>query len=82
MRYLTLDDTRLLIVNFGTELNLPSIATPLAAPPSGTRWRTLWSSESPRYGRPATPEVFTSAGMRVSGESAVLLWPHPIEKET
>jgi len=72
-------DTRILVVNFDVALFLPSIATPLAAPPAGTRWGVLWASESPRYGGNATPAVDTPEGWRLPGEAAVVLHPIPLE---
>ena len=43
-------DDRLLLVNLGAQLELPSLAEPLLAAPSGRRWSLLWSSEGARYG--------------------------------
>jgi maltooligosyltrehalose trehalohydrolase len=74
-------DTRLLIVNLDRDLRFESIAHPLVAPPEGTRWATLWSSEDPAYGGSGTPELDTSDGWRIPGESAVLLIPHPITQD-
>jgi maltooligosyltrehalose trehalohydrolase len=76
LRFLAADGaTRLLIVNFGRDLNRGSISQPLVAPPSGTRWNMLWSSEDPRYGGTGTPEIDTPQGWRIPGETAVLLSP-------
>ena len=68
-------DTRLLIFNFGRSLVLPSVSQPLIAPPSGHRWAILWSSEDPLYGGSGTPELETSDGWQIPGESAVVLVP-------
>jgi maltooligosyltrehalose trehalohydrolase len=44
------NDDRLLVINLG-ERQVPEPASePLLAPPSGCRWETLWTSDSPRYG--------------------------------
>lgn len=76
LRYFPFDmDTRLLIVNFGSELRLRSIPQPLVAPPAGARWTTLWSSEDPAYGGNGTPELDTSEGWRIPGEAAIVLAP-------
>src|SRR5207249_3824305 len=53
---------RLLVVNLGLDLELAAAPEPLLAPPEGTRWRVLWSSEDPRYGGggvlpPETPQA-------------------------
>ncbi len=67
--------TRLLIVNFGIDRRLASIAQPLVAPPAGCRWVLEWSSEDPRYGGNGAAEPETSEGWRIPGEAAVLLKP-------
>jgi maltooligosyltrehalose trehalohydrolase len=48
------DDDRLLLVNFGQRQVLQPASEPLLAPPSGHKWETLWTSESPRYGGTTT----------------------------
>jgi maltooligosyltrehalose trehalohydrolase len=40
---------RLLLVNLGRELRLRPAPEPLLAPPEGTHWEILWSSDNPRY---------------------------------
>jgi maltooligosyltrehalose trehalohydrolase len=68
-------DTRLLVVNFGPDLWLASLSHPLAAPPRGLRWKTLWSSDDPRYGGSGSYELDAPDGWRIPGEAAVLLYP-------
>jgi maltooligosyltrehalose trehalohydrolase len=69
-------EPRLLLVNLGIDLTLGGIAEPLLAPPEGTRWRILWSTEDPRYGGTGTPEPDDDErGWRVIGHAAVLLAP-------
>jgi maltooligosyltrehalose trehalohydrolase len=76
LRFLSADGaTRLMIVNFGRDLRRDSISQPLIAPPSRTRWSTLWSSEDPRYGGMGSPAVDTPHGWRIPGETAVVLHP-------
>jgi maltooligosyltrehalose trehalohydrolase len=41
---------RLLIVNLQTELMPNPIPEPLLAPPFGSRWDLVWSSDEPKYG--------------------------------
>jgi maltooligosyltrehalose trehalohydrolase len=74
-------ETRLLIVNLDRDLHFESIAHPLIAPPEGTRWAALWSSEDPAYGGSGTPELDTPDGWRIPGESAVLLIPQPCTQD-
>ena len=70
-------EVRLLVVNFGRELRLESVAHPLIAPPDASRWVTLWSSADPRYGGAGTADVDTPQGWRIPGEAAILL--HPVQ---
>ena len=71
---------RLLIVNFGTDLNLDPAPEPLLAPPDNARWNTLWSSEAARYGGSGTPELDTEDNWRMPGHAAVALVPVPYEE--
>jgi maltooligosyltrehalose trehalohydrolase len=66
---------RILIVNFGRDLHLYPAPEPLLAPPEGTRWETLWSSEEPRYGGTGTPSLETDEGWRIPGHAACALVP-------
>ncbi len=50
-------DDRLLCVNLGRTVHLDPAPEPLLAPPAGSRWRILWSSEAPEYGGMGTPPV-------------------------
>ena len=68
-------DDRLLVVNFGSDLNLNPAPEPLLAPPAGMVWRTLWSSEEFRYGGTGTPRLETKNNWCIPGESAVALAP-------
>jgi maltooligosyltrehalose trehalohydrolase len=68
-------DERLLIVNLGRELDYAPPSEPLLAPPVGTRWVLLWSSEAPAYGGRGSPEVEGGHGWVLPGPCAVLLGP-------
>jgi maltooligosyltrehalose trehalohydrolase len=49
LRYLGGEDNdRLLLVNLDPDLQLRGMAEPLLAPPEGSAWNILWSSEDPR----------------------------------
>ncbi len=67
-------DDRLLLVNFGIDLNLSPAPEPLLAPPSGCEWVTLWSSEDPKYGGTGTAAVEAGA-WRIPGHAAIVLKP-------
>jgi maltooligosyltrehalose trehalohydrolase len=66
---------RLLLVNLGRDLHLDPAPEPLLAPPEGSVWSILWSSESPEYGGRGQPPVETREGWRIPGESAIVLAP-------
>jgi maltooligosyltrehalose trehalohydrolase len=72
-------EERLLIVNLGRDLDLPSPAEPLLAPPAEpghTCWRVLWSSEDPLYGGSGCAEPESEeTGWKIPGAAAVLLSP-------
>jgi maltooligosyltrehalose trehalohydrolase len=75
------DDDRLLIVNLGIDLALPSIPDPLSAPPAGKEWRLLWSSEAPAYGGHGTPAPLSAFGWFVPGHAAIVLTPDDKEPD-
>jgi maltooligosyltrehalose trehalohydrolase len=72
---------RLLIVNLGAGLDIPSPSEPLLSPPqnpSHSCWRILWSSEDPRYGGYGCGEPDSAdSGWHIPGSAAVLLKPIP-----
>ncbi len=69
-------DDRLLVVNFGSRLHAAPIAEPLVAPPRGRAWKTVFSTESPKYGGWGTPPLETiDDGWWIPAECAVLLIP-------
>jgi maltooligosyltrehalose trehalohydrolase len=70
---------RLLIVNLGSGLDLPSPSQPLLSPPQDhSYWRILWSSEDPRYGGYGCGEPESAdTGWHIPGFAAVLLKPIP-----
>jgi maltooligosyltrehalose trehalohydrolase len=69
------DDDRLLVVNFGRDLNLNPAPEPLLAPPAGKVWQTIWSSEEYAYGGTGTPRLETKNNWSLPGETAVALAP-------
>lgn len=69
----TAEQDRLVIVNLGNTLKLPSIADPLVAPPPRGHWVTIWSSDSPAYGGGGVTEVETPEGWRIPAESTTVL---------
>jgi maltooligosyltrehalose trehalohydrolase len=71
---------RLLLVNFGVDLQLDPAPDPLLAPPADHRWSLVFSTEEPEYGGTGTPPPDTEReGWFVPGRSAVLLKPVPAD---
>jgi maltooligosyltrehalose trehalohydrolase len=64
---------RLLLVNLGPDVRLDPASEPLLAPPRGSAWPLLWSSEEPRYGGRGTAPVVTESGWSLPGHAAVVL---------
>lgn len=76
LRYFGVEgDDRLLIINFGPDLNLNPAPEPLLAPPAGRVWKIIWSSEDYRYGGTGTPPLETKNNWCLPGETAVALAP-------
>jgi len=69
------NDDRLLIVNFGESKTLKPAPEPLLAPPSGYRWKTLWTTESPRYGGTGSIAVATQEQWFLPAECTFALRP-------
>jgi maltooligosyltrehalose trehalohydrolase len=76
LRYFSKEnDDRLLVINLG-ERQVPEPASePLLAPPSGCRWETLWTSDSPRYGGAGAALTAAIEQWVLQGECAVALRP-------
>ncbi|MBV8865586.1 MAG: malto-oligosyltrehalose trehalohydrolase [Acidobacteriaceae bacterium] len=78
LRYFSPDflHDRLLVVNLGTDLELNPAPEPLLAPPHGTQWKELWSSDDARYGGCGTAPVDSSSeNWKIPGHAAVVLCP-------
>ena len=73
------NDDRLLLVNFGEGHVLHPASEPLLAPLPGSRWETLWTSDSQRYGGTEAPASATPEQWILLADSAVAL--RPVRKE-
>jgi maltooligosyltrehalose trehalohydrolase len=71
------DRDRVLLVNLGSDLSFNPAPEPLLAPPLGTEWEKLWSTDDPQYGGCGTPPLDTDQSWLIPGEAAVLLHPIP-----
>jgi maltooligosyltrehalose trehalohydrolase len=80
LRYFGDEEDLLLVVNIGHDLDLSPAPEPLLAPPAGTRWTLLWSSESAKYGGQGTAALHPEWEWRLPGEAAVLLGPVPVRE--
>lgn len=74
LRFFADGDDRLVVLNLGTDLPLDAPSDPLLAPPDGTDWHIVWSSEDPAYGGGGTPP-FDPRDWRLTGESLIVLAP-------
>ena len=67
-------DDRLLLINLGRDLDYCPATEPLIAPPPGSDWRVVWSSENPRYGGKGVG-LFDTKHWRFPSHAAVVLAP-------
>jgi maltooligosyltrehalose trehalohydrolase len=81
LRYFCAEGDRLVIVNLGQDHELVPAAEPLLAPPDGRTWRTLWCSESPRYGGIGFSSAFDHGKWRLNGRALEVLEAVPIDDE-
>ena len=66
---------RLVIVNFGADLERDSFAEPLLAPPAGRDWRVEWCTEDPAYGGLGVPNIWPQDRWRLPANAAIVLAP-------
>jgi maltooligosyltrehalose trehalohydrolase len=72
-------EDRLVLFNFGIDLQLNPAPEPLLAPPAGCEWAIQWSSENPKYGGTGTAALDSEENWRIPGHAAVVLKPGRIE---
>jgi maltooligosyltrehalose trehalohydrolase len=68
-------DDRLVLINLGQQLELAVLPEPLLAPPSGTKWTVIWSSDDALYGGPGVSPVIRPTGWSLSPDTACVLAP-------
>jgi maltooligosyltrehalose trehalohydrolase len=73
---------RLVLVNFGRQLQYSPSPQPLLAPPVGCEWELLWTSEAVRYGGASTPVVESDDGWHIAAETAIVLQARKSEQST
>jgi len=72
---------RILIVNLGADEELSPAPEPLLAPPAGTAWTLMWSSDDPCYGGEGAYAPETNLGWKLPGNCAFVMKPGPIPSE-
>ena len=72
---------RLLVFNFGTDLDLNPAPEPLLAPLFGMEWDVLFSTEHPRYGGCGTAPLDSEENWQIPGRAAVVLKPKKSREE-
>ncbi|HEY4175296.1 MAG TPA: alpha-amylase family glycosyl hydrolase [Kofleriaceae bacterium] len=75
VRYFSDAGDRLLLVNLGRTFAEAVVPEPLIAPLRNEGWRTVWSSEDPRYGGHGTPTVFSHERLAIPAHAAIWLAP-------
>ncbi len=66
---------RVLLVNLDMDLHLRSIPEPQLAPPAGSRWEVLFSTEDPKYGGSGIYLPDKEGEWNIPAESAMVLSP-------
>jgi maltooligosyltrehalose trehalohydrolase len=79
LRYFCDGGDRLVIVNFGKDLELIPAPEPLLAPPDGCTWRTRFCSESPRYGGTGHVSAYENGKWRLTARCLEVLEAVPVE---
>ena len=69
------DDDRLMLINLGRDFRRSQPTEPLMAPPPGSEWQLLWSSDDARYGGFGTA-AFKGDDWYFAGHAAVVLSSH------
>jgi maltooligosyltrehalose trehalohydrolase len=68
---------RLVVVNLDVDLRLDPAPEPLLAPPPGTTWGLLWSSEDPAYCGAGTSPLDGEDGWNIPGQATIVLDARP-----
>jgi maltooligosyltrehalose trehalohydrolase len=72
-------DDRLIVVNLGRDIYPAPATEPLLAPPAGSAWSVLWSSEAPEYDGQGIPPLDTRIPWRITAHATLVLAPVPEE---
>ena len=69
------ENDRLLLVNYGEDLEVGGLAEPLLAPPEAHEWRILFATESLRYGGSGAAPPGPNGELTLAAGSALVLEP-------
>ena len=78
LRWLNDGDDRLLLVNFGDDLTLDSMAEPLLGLPQDVAWRIVLATEDPLYGGTGAAPFSAEGVLTISARCALVLRPEPV----
>jgi maltooligosyltrehalose trehalohydrolase len=73
LRFFGQDGDRLLLINLDVGTTFDPAPEPLIAPPQGTSWKALWSSEHPAYGGRGILSIVEEGEWRLQGFAALVL---------
>lgn len=72
LRFLTKENGRLLIVNFGKTINCSPASQTLFAPYNQCQWELIFSTEAPEYGGGGLPPIESEEGWYIPAECAIV----------
>lgn len=75
LRYFGEKGDRLILCNFGKDVKMCSIAEPLFAPPLGTSWKVLLTTEEARFGGTGCPSIDEDPDWILAAYAAYVLTP-------
>ncbi len=81
LRFSSAQGERLLIANFGPDLELAPAPEPLLAPPNGASWTSIWCSEDYAYGGHGAPPERDDGVIVVPARSSTLFCPRDEQTE-
>ena len=84
LRYFAKDpsDERLLMVNFGRDISIESLAEPLHAPPEDMQWKLVWSSEDMLYGGAGKRPIDLQRRWTLNADTALWFAPAIAERRS
>ncbi len=78
IRYFSRYGERLILINLGVDFTIFPASEPLLAPPTEHEWKSMWSSELPKYGGFGYQKIPDKGNWKITGHSATVLYPEKI----